>query len=142
MGNYVFDVTADHSCYTGFSLVGDNTRTCTGDGSSINGAFDGVAPTCERKLLINPYTEKPFTIVLEITCPALISPAGGSVSYGRAYPYGNGNYGFDVVATYYCDTGFSLVGNNSTTCTGNGSSITGAFNALGPICEGRLYIYR
>ncbi len=47
VGNYVFDVTANHSCYTGFSLVGDNTRTCTGDGSSINGAFDGVAPTCE-----------------------------------------------------------------------------------------------
>ena len=50
VGNYVFNVTANHSCYTGFSLVGDNTRMCTGDGSSINGAFDGVAPTCERKL--------------------------------------------------------------------------------------------
>ncbi len=49
VGNYVFNVTANHSCYTGFSLVGDNTRTCSGDGSSINGAFDGVAPTCEGK---------------------------------------------------------------------------------------------
>ncbi len=52
VGNYVFNVTANHSCYTGFSLVGDNTRKCSGDGSSINGAFDGVAPTCERKCLI------------------------------------------------------------------------------------------
>ena len=49
MGNYVFNVTANHSCHAGFSLVGDNKRKCTGDGSNITGTFDGVAPTCERK---------------------------------------------------------------------------------------------
>ncbi len=80
-----------------------------------------------------------ITINSEITCPALISPTRGSVSYGRASLYGNGNYAFDVVAIYYCETGFSLVGNNSNTCTGNGSSITGAFDGLLPICEGIDY---
>ncbi len=49
MGNYVFNVTANHNCHAGFSLVGDNKRICTGDGSNITGTFDGVAPTCERK---------------------------------------------------------------------------------------------
>ncbi len=53
VGNYAFNVTANHSCYTGFSLVGDNKRICTGDGSAITGAFNGVAPTCERKCLIS-----------------------------------------------------------------------------------------
>ncbi len=59
VGNYAFNVTANHSCYTGFSLVGDNKRICTGDGSRITGAFDGVAPTCERKCMLNNlYKEK------------------------------------------------------------------------------------
>ncbi len=49
--NYAFDVVANYSCYNGFSLVGNNKRRCTGDGSSITGSFDGVAPTCERKRL-------------------------------------------------------------------------------------------
>ena len=44
-----FGTTATHSCNMGFSLVGGPVRTCDGDGSSINGVFDGTAPTCERK---------------------------------------------------------------------------------------------
>ncbi len=79
---------------------------------------------------------KTVITITEITCPALISPTRGSVSYGGVSLFGNGNYAFDVLATYYCDTGFSLVGNNSTTCTGNGSSITGAFDGVLPICKG------
>ncbi len=38
---------ATYSCDNGFSLVGNSNRTCTGDGSSIIGAFDGVDSTCE-----------------------------------------------------------------------------------------------
>ncbi len=37
---------ANHSCDTGFDLAG-NSRTCSGDGSSATGAFDGEAPNCE-----------------------------------------------------------------------------------------------
>ena len=48
-----FGTTATHSCNMGFSLVGGSLRTCGGDGSSINGVFDEVAPTCERKLFLN-----------------------------------------------------------------------------------------
>ena len=48
-GNYAFDVVATYSCFTGFSLVGDNTRTCRGDGSSTTGDFNGIDQTCERE---------------------------------------------------------------------------------------------
>ena len=52
LGNYVFNVTANHSCDTGFDLFGNNTSTCTGDGSSTTGAFDREAPNCERECKI------------------------------------------------------------------------------------------
>ena len=38
---------ATYSCNTGFALIGNNTRTCTGNGSSTTGFFNGVAPTCQ-----------------------------------------------------------------------------------------------
>ena len=47
LGNYVFNVTAYHSCDTGFDLVGNNPRTCSGDGSIIVSAFDGEPIICE-----------------------------------------------------------------------------------------------
>ncbi len=49
--NYAFNAMANHSCNTGFVLVGNNTRTCTGDGSSNTGGFDGEAAFCERELM-------------------------------------------------------------------------------------------
>ncbi len=58
------------------------------------------------------------------------------MSYDGALPDGNGNYPLDVIAIYVCNTGFVLVGENNRTCTGDGSSITGAFNGVAPICEG------
>ncbi len=38
---YIFAVVATYSCDTGFYLVRNDSRTCTGDGSSIIGTFDG-----------------------------------------------------------------------------------------------------
>ncbi len=68
-----------------------------------------------------------------------MSPTSGSVSYDRASLYGNGTYAFDVVATYSCDTGFSLVGNCSRTCTGDGSSISSNFDGSASNCQRELY---
>ncbi len=49
-GTYPFDTVATYSCFTGFSLlVGDNIRTCTGDGSTTTGTFSGIDPICERE---------------------------------------------------------------------------------------------
>ena len=52
-GNYAFNAMANHSCDTGFVLVGNNTRTCTGDGSSTTGVFDGEAAICECEPMQN-----------------------------------------------------------------------------------------
>ncbi len=51
----MFNVTANHSCDTGFDLVGNNPRTCSGDGSSITGAFDGEDLKCEGANSISVY---------------------------------------------------------------------------------------
>ena len=51
-GNYAFNAMANHSCDTGFVLVGNNTRTCTGDGSRTTGVFNGTAAAfCKRELM-------------------------------------------------------------------------------------------
>ncbi|XP_064385205.1 E-selectin-like [Halichondria panicea] len=114
---YAFDVVATYNCFAGFSIVGDNTRNCTGDGSSTTGAFAGIAPICAA-----------------ITCPPLSNPTNGSVSYSNVPGQGN-SYDFNVEATYSCDIGYSLVDNNTRTCTGDGSSTTGSFDGESPTCE-------
>ena len=49
---FVVLTTANYHCDEGFVLSGGNeVRTCIGaDDESPNGVWDGVAPTCERKV--------------------------------------------------------------------------------------------
>ncbi len=53
----------------------------------------------------------------------------------------NADLEFGTLAVYSCDTGFSLLGNSSKTCAGDGSSITGAFDGEVSTCEGEYSIY-
>ncbi len=41
-----FGTTATHTCLEGYFLEGTSTRTCIGDGSGVNGNWNGVAPVC------------------------------------------------------------------------------------------------
>ncbi len=77
-----------------------------------------------------------FTIA--ITCPPLTAPTNGFVTYSSSTFDKNGNYAFNAMANHSCDTGFVLVGNNTRTCTGDGSSTTGAFDGEAAICECEL----
>ena len=70
----------------------------------------------------------------------MAAPSSGSVDFGGASSDGNSNYAFDVITNYNCDNGFSLVGNSSRTCTGDGSSNTGAFDGAAPTCERKCII--
>ena len=79
-----------------------------------------------------------FTIA--ITCPPLTAPTNGFVTYSSSTSDENGNYAFSAMATYSCDTGFSLVGNNTRTCTGDSSSTTGVFEGEAAICERKQLI--
>ena len=68
-------------------------------------------------------------------CRSLTAPLNGSVTYNSTVD-ANDSYPFKSMATYSCDTGFALIGNNTRTCTGGGNSTTGAFNGVAPACQG------
>ncbi len=67
-----------------------------------------------------------------ITCPPLNDPTNGTVTYNVK----SSNLEFGKQAIYNCNTGFALVGNTTRTCTGDGSSTTGAFDGGTSTCEG------
>ncbi len=71
--------------------------------------------------------------ITAITCPPSTAPSNGCVTYSSIAD-DNDSYAFEVVATYSCFAGFALVGGNIRTCTGDGSSTTGAFG-IDPTCE-------
>ncbi len=86
--------------------------------------------------------------ITAITCPPSTAPTNGFVTYNTTidgnstYAFDvvaideNSTYAFDVVAIYSCGNGFSLVGNNTSTCTGDGSSTIGAYDGEPPTCVG------
>ena len=78
-----------------------------------------------------------YSLFIAITCPFLPDLVNGSLIYSDDHDQNN-SYAFNVVATYRCDTEFSLVGNSNRTCTGDGSSVIGTFNGEAPNCEGKL----
>ena len=50
---------------------------------------------------------------------------------------GSGMYPFDTVATYNgCVTGYALVGDSTSRCTGYGTTMNGVFDGTPPTCEG------
>ena len=53
----MFNAVATYICHAGFTLVGNNTRTCGGDGNSITGEFDGEAATCEGECTCIDYND-------------------------------------------------------------------------------------
>ena len=50
----------------------------------------------------------------------------------------NGN-DFGSVCTFTCSSGYSLVGSSTSTCGGDGSSVTGAFDQAAPNCTGKRH---
>ncbi len=76
-----------------------------------------------------------------ITCSTVAIPNNGSLDFGGASPDVRNNYALNVVATYNCDTGFSLVGDRTRMCTGEGSSSSvGTFDGVDPTCERKCII--
>ena len=45
-----YGTTATYSCNDGFFLEGNVMRNCGGDGTSLDGVWDGVVPICSGKL--------------------------------------------------------------------------------------------
>ncbi len=68
-----------------------------------------------------------------ITCPGLSPVTNGDIFYD---PDVIDPYDYDTMATYSCDVGYFLEGNSIRRCGGDGSSTTGSFDGLSPICTG------
>ncbi len=51
-GSYAFNVVATYSCNTGFVLMGDAVRICTGDGSNTTGTFNVMASSGEWVVIV------------------------------------------------------------------------------------------
>ncbi len=50
---YVYGITATYQCNHGHRLAsGDSVRTCTGDGSTPSGQWNGAAPQCPRMFIL------------------------------------------------------------------------------------------
>ena len=80
-----------------------------------------------------------FFLNAAITCPRLSVITNGSrISYDMSETSaGSGMYPFDTVVTYDgCVTGYALVGDSTSRCTGDGSTVNGEFDGTPPICEG------
>ena len=72
-----------------------------------------------------------------ITCPPVLAPISGSVTYGIATVNSLGDFPFSTMATYACNEGFALMGDPTSTCTGDGTTVNGAFDIINsPSCEG------
>ena len=46
-GNFAFDVEILYRCSNDYTLQGVTARHCDGDGTSVIGSFDGMAPMCD-----------------------------------------------------------------------------------------------
>ena len=83
---------------------------------------------------------KVFTCVLNsaITCDSLGSFANGVITYraDRTSPFDLG-----TTATYSCNKGYYLEGEDVRTCVEDGSGVNGIWSGSTPRCAGR-YIYR
>ena len=80
-----------------------------------------------------------FSLNIDITCLELSMISNGfRISYDISETsIGSGMYPFDTVATYDgCVTGYALVGDFTSRCTGDGVSVNGVFDATPPICQG------
>ena len=106
--------------------MGDSTRTCGAAGN-----WSGSAPTCQRMLLLNnspyKYAHDVFLLSTVVDCNALSDPANGQVSHTAGTTFGQ-------TATYSCNTGYNLVGDNTRTCQGAGEWSGSASTCQGMLC--------
>ncbi|XP_064386521.1 uncharacterized protein LOC135335055 isoform X2 [Halichondria panicea] len=91
-----FGTTATYQCNGGYSLAsGDIERSCTGDGRSTVGEWDGTAPQCSP-----------------VDCETPPSITNGSLGISRITT-------FNGTVTYSCNDGYALFGIATSTCQAN-----------------------
>ena len=70
-----------------------------------------------------------------VTCSSLGTFANGQIIYSTDT---TAPYDYGTVATFTCNTEFSLSGDSTRTCRGDGSSQIGVWSGSSPVCVGEL----
>ena len=109
--------TATYTCDIGFELIGSSVLNCQ-DG----GLWDNSPPVCRRELPIHFFLVQLFHLFVTVLCPDLDNPVNGTVTQ-------SGNSEGDT-ATYTCDSGYELVGQQVLNCQANGT-----WDTHPPICR-------
>ncbi|XP_064386513.1 sushi, von Willebrand factor type A, EGF and pentraxin domain-containing protein 1-like [Halichondria panicea] len=110
INNRPVDTVATYTCNTGYTLIGGSTSTCGSDG-----VWSGSPPKCEV-----------------IMCPPLLTITNGTISYS---PDVTPDYDLGTEATYTCEAGFYLEGNEVRVCMDDdGMDAIGVWSGQEPSC--------
>ncbi|XP_032826473.2 sushi, von Willebrand factor type A, EGF and pentraxin domain-containing protein 1-like [Petromyzon marinus] len=99
MSEYLYGTLIRYHCLTGFDMEGPSVLICQEDGT-----WNGTAPKCHA-----------------IQCEAPRPPENGAVEFHSR--------GFESVASYRCDVGYTMVGRPSRSCT-----TSRTWDAAPPVC--------
>ncbi len=120
--------TATYVCFSAYRLVGMSVRTCASNGTWSS----STVPVCQRKDMVYMLSvHVPVAIIIEIACSDLPSLVNGNIDYSGAES--PGSRPVDTVATYTCNSGYTLNGSSTRTCRSDGNDIVWSRSA--PICQ-------
>ena len=123
------DTMATYTCNHGYTLSGDRTRTCRNDKT-----WNGSEPTCKGEKVCTTLILFKLFGPPETTCNDLSEVANGNVSY---YNSGSSNRRLvNAVATYSCNSGYSLEGGENRTC-----EVDGDWSGTAPTCVGKCLLH-
>ena len=88
---------------------------------------------CMCCMVGNSFIDKIIIFLIAIVCDELEALENGVIEYA---PDSSGpEYDLNTVATYICDEGFELVGDETRTCEDVGAGVTGEFSGTSATCE-------
>ena len=83
------------------------------------------------------YTFKIISHAAVILCSPLDVPVNGQIIYTTEH---HSNHTVDTIATYSCNVGYALVGDNQRVCVDDDQLDTmGQWNGSAPLCESKVY---
>ena len=109
---YDYETTATYQCNNGHVFTsGDSVRTCTGDGSTPSGQWDGAAPRCPR-MLYSCIIVSHDNVHTAVDCGTPPSITNGSPGIPTTTT-------FTGTVTYSCNDGYALFGIATSICQAN-----------------------
>ena len=115
-----FGSMAIYTCNMGYMLSHQQMVMC-----SSNGTWSPASPSCNcEKLFLCEQTAKPLFSLSAVNCGPLTNPNNGQVDTSPGTI-------FESIATYTCDTGYTLSGSQSRTCGADGN-----WTSTEPTCSG------